>query len=128
MARGCVFRHSPKSAVPPQIPGPIIRVREGTEIRVAVRNVIAGATLLRHGLHARPGSADDAIQLAPGERREVRFRTGSPGTYDDLGDHDGKSSPGSLRRRQPVEWCTDRRCGRCADRRPRLRHGLVGEP
>ena len=77
----------------PQIPGPIIRVREGTEIRVAVRNAIAGATLLLHGLHARPGSADDTIQLAPGERREVRFRTGSPGTYYYWATTTGKALP-----------------------------------
>jgi manganese oxidase len=66
---------------PPEIPGPIIRVPEGTEIVVSIRNAIPGATLVLHGLHTRPGNPDETIQLAPGERREVRFRAGAPGTY-----------------------------------------------
>ena len=65
----------------PEIPGPMIRVPEGTEIQVAIRNAIPGATLVVNGLHTRPGNPDDIIQLAPGERREVRFRAGAPGTY-----------------------------------------------
>src|SRR5262249_2788698 len=66
---------------PPEIPGPIIRVPEGMEILVNLRNAIPGATLVIHGVHTRPGKPDDIIQLAPGERREVRFRAGAPGTY-----------------------------------------------
>lgn len=65
----------------PEIPGPTIRVPEGTEILVRIRNAIPGATLVLHGLHTRPGKSDETIQLAPGERREVRFRAGAPGTY-----------------------------------------------
>ncbi len=66
---------------PAEIPGPLIRVPERTEIQVSVRNTIPGAALVIHGLHTRPGNPDETIQLAPGERREVRFRTGNPGTY-----------------------------------------------
>ncbi len=66
---------------PPEIPGPMIRVPEGTEIVVGIRNTIPGATLVIHGLHTRPGNPDDTIQLAPGDRRQVRFRAGVPGTY-----------------------------------------------
>ena len=66
---------------PPEIPGPMIRVPEGAEIQVAVRNAIPGATLVIHGLQTRPGNPSETIQLAPGERREVRFRAGAPGTY-----------------------------------------------
>lgn len=65
----------------PEIPGPLIRVPEGTEISVDIRNTIPDATLVVHGLHTRPGSPDETVQLSPGERREVRFRAGNPGTY-----------------------------------------------
>ena len=65
----------------PEIPGPMIRVPEGTEIQACIRNAIPGATLVIHGLHTRPGNADETVQLASGERREVRFRAGAPGTY-----------------------------------------------
>jgi len=54
---------------PPEIPGPIIRVPEGTKILVNLRNAIPGATLVIHGLHTRPGNLDDIIQLGPGESR-----------------------------------------------------------
>jgi FtsP/CotA-like multicopper oxidase with cupredoxin domain len=66
---------------PPQIPGPLIRVPEGTEIHATLRNNIPNATLEIHGLHARPGDPKDTIKLAPGSSREVRFRAGPPGTY-----------------------------------------------
>ncbi len=64
-----------------QNPGPLIRVPEGTEIRVRVRNAIPGATLVVHGLVTRPAAADDSVVLAPGATREVRFTAGAPGTY-----------------------------------------------
>ena len=61
-------------------PGPLIRVPEGTEIQVTVRNRL-DATLTLHGLHARPGDAKDVLVVAPGETREVHFAAGVPGTY-----------------------------------------------
>lgn len=64
-----------------QIPGPLIRVPEGTEIHATVRNTIPNATLVIHGLHTRPGDPKDTINLPPGSTREVRFKAGSPGTY-----------------------------------------------
>jgi FtsP/CotA-like multicopper oxidase with cupredoxin domain len=64
-----------------EIPGPLIRVHEGTEIAVNIRNAIEGATLIVHGFHTRPGSTDDEVQLAPGETRKIRFAAGKPGTY-----------------------------------------------
>jgi FtsP/CotA-like multicopper oxidase with cupredoxin domain len=77
----------------PEIPGPLIRVPEGTEILVNIHNAIPGAALVMHGLHTRPGNADDTIQLAPGERREVRFRAGTPGTYYYWATTTGKALP-----------------------------------
>jgi manganese oxidase len=78
---------------PLEIPGPMIRVPEGTEISVHIRNAIPGATLVIHGLHTRPGSPDDTVQLASGERREVRFRTGKAGTYYYWATTTGKALP-----------------------------------
>jgi FtsP/CotA-like multicopper oxidase with cupredoxin domain len=68
----------------PQIPGPLIRVPEGTEVRVTVRNPYADKPLFVHGLHSRPlppGSTSDTAQLAPGATRELRFDAGTAGTY-----------------------------------------------
>jgi len=77
----------------PEIPGPMIRVPEGTEISVDIRNAIPGSKLVIHGLHARPGSPDDTVQLAPGERRNIRFRAGTPGTYYYWATTTGKALP-----------------------------------
>lgn len=66
-----------------RIPGPLVRVRAGTEAEVSVRNALRD-TLIVHGLHARAaGAAIDTVPLtlAPGERRVVRFRLDAPGTY-----------------------------------------------
>ena len=61
-------------------PGPLIRVPEGTQIHVRVRNQLEGE-LTVHGLHSRPGDAKDFIVVPPGETREVQFLAGTPGTY-----------------------------------------------
>ncbi len=65
----------------PSIPGPLVRVREGTVIAVTVRNALADSTLIVHGLMSHPAVRDDTIQVAPGASRVVRFRAGAPGTY-----------------------------------------------
>lgn len=64
----------------PQVPGPLIRVPEGTEIRVTLRNLLPVAAIV-HGLHQHPGDAGDVIQVAAGEVREARFTAGAAGTY-----------------------------------------------
>lgn len=66
---------------PLQIPGPLIRVRQGTEIRASIRNTLSDSALILYGFHTRPGSADDTIQIAAGTTRHVRFAAGQPGTY-----------------------------------------------
>jgi manganese oxidase len=63
----------------PSVPGPLVRVSTGTEIRVTVKNLL-GHAMEVHGLYTRPGK-DTLIALAAGEEREVRFQAGSPGTY-----------------------------------------------
>jgi manganese oxidase len=64
------------------VPGPMLRVREGTEIKVLVKNSLSDP-LVMHGLHARPAAASgpEAIAIAPGATQEVAFRAGQAGTY-----------------------------------------------
>ncbi len=64
----------------PQMPGPLIRVSQGTELNVTLRNLLPTAVEV-HGLHPHPGDAGSAVQLAPGESKQLRFAAGDPGTY-----------------------------------------------
>lgn len=64
----------------PQSPGPLIRVPEGTQIHIRVRNTLALAAKI-YGLHRHPGDPMDSLSLAPGETRELKFLAGTPGTY-----------------------------------------------
>lgn len=65
----------------PSVPGPLIRVPEGTEIRAFVTNTLAHPFVMR-GLGTRGiATSADTIQVAPGATREVRFPAGPPGTY-----------------------------------------------
>jgi FtsP/CotA-like multicopper oxidase with cupredoxin domain len=66
---------------PLQIPGPLIRVPEGTEVRATVRNVLDKGTARVYGLHGRPGDGKKPLEIAAGEIREVRFKLTAPGTY-----------------------------------------------
>jgi FtsP/CotA-like multicopper oxidase with cupredoxin domain len=83
----------------PEIPGPMIRVPEGSEISVDIRNAIPGATLVIHGFHIRPGSPDDTLQLTPGGTPQYSVPSGHAGHLLLLGNNDRKGSSRSLRRR-----------------------------
>jgi FtsP/CotA-like multicopper oxidase with cupredoxin domain len=74
----------------PQIPGPLVRVPEGTEIRMTVRNALPGDPLRVYGAMSRPGDADAFVEIANGATREIRFTVGQPGTYAYLGSTSGK--------------------------------------
>jgi manganese oxidase len=76
---------------PLQIPGPLIRVPQGTLVRATIRNTLADSTLVLHGLHTRPAAGDDTVQLAPGATREISFTAGAPGTYFYWGTTTGKA-------------------------------------
>ena len=65
---------------PAQVPGPLIRVREGTTIHARVHNLLSAAVVM-HGLHQRPGKTEDVLQVPSGETREVTFQAGEPGAY-----------------------------------------------
>ena len=79
---GIVVRAFGEVGRPLQVPGPQIRVIEGTEVRITIRNGIE-KTLYLHGLNERgiPTAGRDTFSVAPGQTREVRFGAGNPGTY-----------------------------------------------
>jgi FtsP/CotA-like multicopper oxidase with cupredoxin domain len=86
---------------PSAIPGPLIRVPEGTEIRATLHNRLGDSTLFLHGFSTR-GLGDSAaapIRLEPGETREVRFSAGSAGTYY----YWASSRPGAIAARPPSD-------------------------
>lgn len=64
----------------PQIPAPLIRVREGTVIAATVRNALPDSAVTILGLNTHP-SARDSIMLKPGESRALTFAAGAAGTY-----------------------------------------------
>lgn len=66
---------------PAQIPGPLVRVPQGTAIRVSIHNPLPDSALTVYGLHARPGAPDSGLRVPAGETREARFRVSVPGTY-----------------------------------------------
>ena len=63
-----------------RIPGPLIRVRAGTEVQVAVRNALDVALWVR-GLQDRAGGVLDSTEIAPGGTHEFRFRATVPGAW-----------------------------------------------
>src|SRR5215813_6066307 len=53
-----------------QVPGPTVRVPQGTTIDITLHsNLTVAATL--HGLHQRPGKDEDVVTLAPGATEHV---------------------------------------------------------
>lgn len=65
----------------PEIPGPMIRVAEGTEIHITLHNSLPDSEVIVHGLHTRPATTDDVVKIPAGATREVTFQSGAPGTY-----------------------------------------------
>jgi manganese oxidase len=64
---------------PLQIPGPLLRVPQGTKVRASLKNDLPHRMTV-HGLCDRPGKCL-GVELAAGERREVEFTLGSAGTF-----------------------------------------------
>jgi FtsP/CotA-like multicopper oxidase with cupredoxin domain len=65
----------------PQVPGPLIRVPQGTEIRVSFHNPLPDSTITVYGLAARPITSDTGVRIPGGGTHEFRFRAGVAGTY-----------------------------------------------
>ena len=80
---GLVVRAFAERGKPLTVPGPMIRVPEGTEVHAFVTNTLS-RTLVVHGLSPRGVGASgdaDSLQILPGATRDVRFMAGAPGTY-----------------------------------------------
>ena len=65
---------------PLMVPGPLVRVREGTTLAFSIRNSL-DASLRVHGLCTRDGGACSPLDIGSGETRSVRFVAGRAGTY-----------------------------------------------
>ena len=63
-----------------QIPGPMIRVAQDTQIHITVHNLIARNVLI-HGMHTRPGKNSDTLEVAAGATRDMTFSAGAAGAY-----------------------------------------------
>jgi FtsP/CotA-like multicopper oxidase with cupredoxin domain len=63
-----------------QLPGPQIRVPEGTTIKASIHNSL-NAPLVLFGFYSRPAMQGDSVSIAPGETFETSFKTGAAGTY-----------------------------------------------
>ena len=100
-APGLVVRAFGEAGQPATIPGPLIRVPEGTVIHAFVHNTLADSTITVHGLSTRGPrtTGEDTLQVRPGATREVRFPAGAVGTYY----YWASSGPGGLADRAPVD-------------------------
>ena len=65
----------------PQIPGPLLRVTVGSDIRIRLRNTLPGKTLYVHNLVDFPSRADKPLVIATGEERIARVHAFAAGTY-----------------------------------------------
>lgn len=64
----------------PRIPGPLVRVPVGTEIRVSIRNALP-EVLRVYGLQDRPSERTDSLDIAPGQSTLFKIRAGAAGSY-----------------------------------------------
>ena len=62
----------------PQVPGPLVRVPRGTELRASIRNALERDTLT---FHLPSADGTDSVVVPPGETRELRARASAPGTF-----------------------------------------------
>ena len=65
---------------PLSIPGPLLRVREGTVVKVTIENKLKKPATV-FGLNTRPGDPKAGIAIPAGESRDATFLAGAPGTY-----------------------------------------------
>lgn len=64
----------------PTVPGPMMRVPQGTRVRVILHSRIDSALTIG-GLRPRVMNSLDTLSLAPGATREVTYTLNTPGTY-----------------------------------------------
>ena len=106
-------------------PGPLLRVSEGTDLIVRVRNTLA-ERLSIHGFVMRPANDDAVFTVEPGQTREIRFAAGAPGTYHYWADHRRLRPEQAPSRREPAGWRVHRRSAWIRSDRSRFRHDGVG--
>jgi len=101
----------------PSIPGPLIRIPEGTTIVASVTNELTDSTVWIRGLVSRPSSTVDSTSIRPGQSRTFTFNAGKPGTYFYY------ASPGVINRKPGREreqlsgaFIVDERGAKTADR------------
>src|SRR5579863_1397770 len=63
-----------------QIPGPMLRMPEGTTVHATVTNKLSMKATV-YGFNTRPGDASAGAEISPGESHEFTFAAGAPGTY-----------------------------------------------
>jgi FtsP/CotA-like multicopper oxidase with cupredoxin domain len=78
---------------PLQIPGPLVRVPAGTEVRTTVRNSL-DRPLAVFGLGEERGFSGDSVLIQPHRTADFRFVAGRPGTYYYLARHQLPDVPG----------------------------------
>lgn len=62
-------------------PGPMIRVVQGTRLRIFIRNLLTDHIVTVHGVNRDTHGDREQITIPPGTVREVNSDSGSPGTY-----------------------------------------------
>ncbi len=82
-APGIAIRAFAEEGHDASVPGPLIRVPEGTTIHATVRNALASGTLAIVGLSTRGSNAktSDTLSVAAGTVGDVSFVAGATGTY-----------------------------------------------
>ena len=65
---------------PAQIPGPLLRMPEGTAVHATVTNKLKIKATV-YGLNTRPADPSLGVEIPAGETREFKFVAGAPGTY-----------------------------------------------
>src|SRR5262249_24074807 len=75
-----LWQHSGNSQVLSSYRVQFMRVVEGTDITVHVKNDLP-ERLDIHGFVTRPATNDSVLSIPAGEEREIRFSAGVPGTY-----------------------------------------------
>ncbi len=65
---------------PAQIPGPLLRMAEGTTVHATVTNKLKIKATV-YGLSTRPADPSLGVEIPAGESREFKFIAGAPGTY-----------------------------------------------
>lgn len=66
----------------PRVPGPLVRVVQGTPVRVTVINSVPDSALVVHFLGGlRNGAAGDSVRVLPGESQVIEYTADTPGTF-----------------------------------------------